>query len=174
MDCASQTLEFLLTAKRDAKAAKRFFRKLLKASHTSPPRVIIVDKNAAYPSAFEDLHKEGQVPKACRLHQSKYLNDLVEQDHRAIKRLIRPMLGFQSLRTAWRTLRGIEMLHMIGKGQVLGVNRGNIQAQNRFMAELFRPSGLIAPAAGVSALRRFLYNRADFAAYLLLKDWQMT
>lgn len=115
------TLDFMLSAKRDAKAAKRFFRTVLKASHTTLPRVITVDKNAAYPNAFDDLQREWLLADTGSLRQKKYLNNIIEQDHRSVKRRIRPMLGFQSFHTAGRTRRGIEVMQMIGKDQGGGV-----------------------------------------------------
>ena len=81
VDSEGNTLDFLLTAKRDAKAAKRFFLKALKAPHTVTPRVINVDKNAAYPKAVDDLKDEKQLPASTGLRQSKYGNNLIEQDH---------------------------------------------------------------------------------------------
>ena len=72
----------MLSATRDAKAAERFLRKALRASHTAPPRVITVDKHAAYPLAFESLQHDGTIPKMCLLRQCKYLNNVnvIEQD----------------------------------------------------------------------------------------------
>jgi transposase-like protein len=93
---------------RDAQAAKRFFLKTLTATHTSEPRVINVDKNAAYPKAFNELKTDGMMPEGCELRQVKYLNNLVEQDHHFIKRLVKPGLGFFSLLTAQRTPQGYE------------------------------------------------------------------
>ncbi len=119
VDSAGNTLDFLLCAKRDAQAAKRFLRKTLKASHTGSTHVINVDNNAAYPSAFEDLQQEEFLPESCTLRQSKYLNNIVEQDHRFIKRLVKPGLGFGSFRTAWRTVRGYEIMNVIRKGQLM-------------------------------------------------------
>ncbi len=101
VDSAGNTLDFLLTAKRDATAAKRFFRKTtLKAIHTFCPRVITVDKNAAYPKAINELKHKKQLPKKVKLRQKKYLNNIVEQDHRGIKRLVKPGMGFGSFNTA--------------------------------------------------------------------------
>ena len=120
VDSQGNTIEFLLRAKRDTNAAKRFFQKALKRPHTSLPRVITVDKNPAYPAAAEKLKSEGILPESCELRQVK-VNDIVEQDHRFIKRLVKPGLGFQSFQTAWRTLRGYETMHMIRKGQAEGV-----------------------------------------------------
>jgi transposase-like protein len=84
-------------------SAKRFFAKALAAPHISTPRVITVDKNEAYLKAFNSLKAEGIMPDACELRQSKYLNNLVEQDHRLIKRLVKLGMGFFSFETAWRT-----------------------------------------------------------------------
>jgi len=137
VDSEGNTLDFLLTAKRGAKAVKRFFLKTLKAPHTVTPRVINVDKNAAYPKAVDDLKDEEQWPDSTELRQSKYCNNLVEQDHRAIKRLTRPMLGFLSFPTARRTLRGMEAMHRIRKGQIHGLAKGDIVAQRDYIAQLF-------------------------------------
>ena len=137
VDSAGKTLDFLLTAKRDTKAAKRFLAKALGAEHTVSPRVINVDKSTVYPPAFDELKEEGHLPQATVLRQVKYLNNVVEQDHRSVKRLTRPMLGFQSFHTAHRTLRGIETLSMIRKGQIRNIAKGDIVAQNDFVATLF-------------------------------------
>jgi transposase, IS6 family len=137
VDSQGSTLEFLLSATRDAQAAKRFFSKALGASHTTTPRVINVDKNPAYPKALTELKAEGTLPPHRELRQSKYLNNLVEQDHRCIKRLVKPGLGFFSFETAWRTLQGYEVMHMIRKGQVQGVEKGNCRRQITFIASLF-------------------------------------
>jgi transposase-like protein len=86
VDSSGNTLDFFLSPTRDAQAAKHFFLKTLAASHVSAPRVINVDKNAAYPKAFNELKAEGCLPRSCELRQVKYLNNLIEQDHRFIKR----------------------------------------------------------------------------------------
>jgi IS6 family transposase len=96
MDSQGMTLEFFFCATRDAHAAKQFFLKTLIASHTSEPRVINGDKNAAYPKAFAELKAEGCISMTCELRQVKYLNNLIEQDHRFIKRLTKPGMGFSS------------------------------------------------------------------------------
>ncbi len=137
VDSKGNTIEFLLRAKRDTNAAKRFFRKALKNIHTNLPRVITVDKNPAYPAAVGKLKKENILSKSCGLRQVKYLNNIVEQDHRFIKRLVKPGLGFQSFHTAWRTLRGYEIMHMIRKGQINGVAKGDIKNQIKFIEGLF-------------------------------------
>src|SRR5207244_92178 len=78
------------SATRDAEAAKRFFSKTLAAPHPMLPRVITVDKNAAYAKAFQELKEEGDVPDNWKLRQVNYLNTIVKQDHRFIKRRVKP------------------------------------------------------------------------------------
>ncbi len=137
VDSAGNTLDFLLSATRDAQAAKRFFSKTLAAPHTVPPRVITVDTNAAYPKAFNQLQEEGILPQSCALRQSKYLNNLVEQDHRFMKRLVKLGMGFFSFETAWRTLQGYETMNMLRKGQIRGVEKGDSMKQAALIASLF-------------------------------------
>ena len=126
-----------LSAKRDARAAERFFRKALKAAHTQSPRVVNVDKNAAYPKATNTLKANDTLPERTELRQNKYLNNIVEQDHRFIKRLVNPGMGFGSFNTARRTLRGYEAMNMIRKGQIQGVEKGDILAQVEFVSQIF-------------------------------------
>jgi IS6 family transposase len=82
VDSMGQTIDFMLSAKRDARAAKRFFRKMLKVASHSSPRVINVDKNPAYPPAVEQLKEEGVLSITALLRRCKYLNNIIEQDHR--------------------------------------------------------------------------------------------
>jgi IS6 family transposase len=110
VDSQGNTLDFMLSAKRDGKAAACFFRKVLKASHVAPPRVINVDKNAAYPVAIKRLKSEQTLAVQTELRQVNYLNNLIEQDHRHIKRITKPMLGFKSFNCARRTLSGMEAM----------------------------------------------------------------
>jgi transposase, IS6 family len=137
VDSRGKTLEFHLSATRDAQAAKHFFGKALDACHTVIPRVITVDQNATYPKAFRALKEEGILPPSCELRQSKYLNNLVEQDHRFIKRLVKPGMGFFSFETAWRTLQGYEVMNMLRKGQIDGIGKGDIRGQVALIATLF-------------------------------------
>jgi len=138
VDSTGQTIDFMLSANRDTKAAKRFFRKMLKASQHQPPRVINVDRNNAYPPAVEELKKEGVFPMTSQLRQCKYLNNILEQDHRFIKRRVNPGLGFFSFNTARRTISGYETMNIIRKGQIEGVGKGDIRGQVRFVSNLFR------------------------------------
>ena len=107
VDSQGNTLEFLLSPTRDAQAAKRFFSKALTAIHTSSPRVITVDKNAAYPKAFKELKAEGIMPCSCALRQSKYLNNLIEQDHRFIPPIDQARDGLLFIRDGVANCTGI-------------------------------------------------------------------
>ena len=127
----------MLTAKRDTAAAKRFFRKAVSSPGNPVPRVINVDKNPAFPPAVEALKAEGILPRRVRLRQCKYLNNVIEQDHRTVKKRTWLAKGYGSFPTAWRTLQGIEAVHMIRKGRVRWVAKGDEIAQSRFIAELF-------------------------------------
>jgi len=137
VDSEGNTLEFLLSPTRAAEAAKRFFSKTLAAFHTVEPRVIAVDTNAAYPQAFQELKEEGTMPKGGERRPVNYLNTLLEQDHRFIKRLVKPGMGFFAFETAWRTLQGHEALNMFRKGQLCGVEKGDILRQVACIARLF-------------------------------------
>jgi transposase, IS6 family len=127
----------MLSATRDAGAAERFFRKVLDAGHTTLPRVITVDKHAAYPLAFDALQHEGTLPVSCQLRQCKYLNNMLEQDHRFVKRQVNLGLGFGGFHTAQRTIQGYEAMHMIRKGQLEGITKRNVLAQNGVINRLF-------------------------------------
>lgn len=137
VDSDGNTLDFLLTAKRDAQAAKRFLRKALDAVHTQEPRVINVDKNAAYPKAVDELKKKEELSEQVELRQNKYINNIVEQDHRALKRLVKPGMGFGSFNTARRTIKGYEIMNMLRKGQVKKVERGAVKERVKFIAKIF-------------------------------------
>lgn len=137
VDSSGQTLDFMLSAKRDAKATRRFLKKALKARHTSTPRVINVDKHAAYPAAADDLKTEKALPEETELRPVKYLNNMIEQDHRRIKRLVKPGLGFGSFNTARRTLKGYEAMAMIRKGQIQNVDREDVTGQISFIHQIF-------------------------------------
>lgn len=140
VDSEGNTIDFYLSESRDKQAAKRFFKKALAFSCVSKPRVITVDKNPAYPIAIQELKEEKQIPEGIQLRQVKYLNNIIEQDHRFIKKRIRPMLGLKSLQTAKRIIAGIEAMHMIKKGQTLQREK-SVQNQKEFIHQLF---GLVA------------------------------
>jgi transposase-like protein len=134
----------MLSAKRNGKAATRFFRKVLKAQHSQAPPVVNVDKNAAYPVAMDALKEDEAIAAETELRQSKYLNNIVEQDHRNIKRIVIPMMRFKSFNSARRTLSGIEAMNMIRKGQVKGIEQGDSVSQVRFVESIL---GITRPLA---------------------------
>ena len=125
MDSTGQTIDFLLTAKRDAASAKRFFRKVFADPANLQPRVINVDKNPAYPAASKELKDEDTLRRRCRVRQCKYLNNIVEQDHRTVKHRTWLAMGYGSFHSAWRTLQGIEAVNMIRKGRVRWVAKAD-------------------------------------------------
>ena len=137
VDKEGNTIEFMLSAKRDIFAAKRFFKKLMRADHRRLPFSINVDKNAAYPDAFATSQDEQVLPKDCRLRRVKYLNNIIEQDHRFVKKKVRAAQCFKSFYTAERTIEGIEAVNMIRKGQVKRLSGNDVQGQVKFVASLF-------------------------------------
>jgi transposase, IS6 family len=138
VDKCGQTIDFLLSAKRDAAAAKRFLSQALGQPHTVNPRTITVDKNPCYPKAVAEMKKDAELWRRSRLRQVKYLNNIVDQDHRCIKRLTGPELGFGGFWTARRTLAGFEAMAMIRKGQIRHIDGSDIRAQSSFVAGLFQ------------------------------------
>jgi transposase-like protein len=115
VDKHGRTVDFLLSERRDVAAAKHFFRKAMKNNGT--PRVITLDAYAASHRAITELQSAGTMPHRVRIRSSKYLNNVVEQDHRRIKHRIRPMLGFKRFETAAITISGIELAEKIRKHQ---------------------------------------------------------
>ena len=114
VDKAGNTIDFLLTAKRDKKAALRFLNKAIGAN--VKPGLINIDKSGANNAGIAAYNKENNT--RIKIRQCKYLNNIVEQDHRFIKRITRPMLGFKNFWCAQATLAGIELMRMLKKGQM--------------------------------------------------------
>ena len=131
VDRDGNTIDFMLSATRNQTAAYRFFRKILK--NQDSPRVINTDRNAAYPKAFERLKVENVISQSTDLRTIKYLNNILEQDHRFIKKIIKPMLGFKSFYTAKRTIIGIEIINAVRKGQVKGIKKRDIVSEVDFI-----------------------------------------
>jgi len=128
VDKEGQTVDFLLTAKRDKKAALRFFKKAVR-QHGLPDKVTI-DMSGANSAAIKALkEKTGQ---EIEIRQIKYLNNIVEQDHRSIKRIVQPMMGFKSFPSARVTLQGIELMHMIKKGQMISIDGQALSVAEQF------------------------------------------
>ncbi|PGR55104.1 IS6 family transposase [Bacillus thuringiensis] len=140
VDSEGNTIDFYLSKMRDHKAAKRFFKKALRFSHVSKPCVITVDKNPAYPIAIKKLKNEKKIPEDTLTRQLKYLNNIVEQDHRFIKKRVRSMLGFKSFKTAISILSGVEAMHMIKKEQI-DLRDQSVQNQKAFIHQLFGLAG---------------------------------
>ena len=115
VDKEGRTVDFLLSRRRDIAAAKRFFSRAVKQH--GAPRVITLDGYAASHRAVDKLKAAGRLPRRVRVRSSKYLNNVIEQDHRRIKQRIRPMLGFKRFETAAVTIRGIELTEKIKKQQ---------------------------------------------------------
>jgi IS6 family transposase len=135
VDSSGATIDFLLSSRRDAAAAKRFLQKALQGHPR--PRVINVDGNPSYPKVIAELKKTGELGRRCRCRPVRYLNNIVEQDHRAIKRRVRASQGFRSFRAAAKTIQGFEMVNMIRKGQVRWLPQGDIVGQVAFVVGLF-------------------------------------
>src|SRR5437762_3217306 len=137
VDSTGATIDFLLSAKRDAASARRFFQKSLRSVGHPRPRVINVDGNPSYPKVIGELKRAGELGRRCRCRPVRYLNNIVEQDHRAIKRRVRACQGFRSFASAVRTIQGIETVNMIRKGQVRWLAKNDIAGQIAFVAGLF-------------------------------------
>jgi transposase, IS6 family len=111
---------------------------MMRAEHRRLPFSISVDKNAAYPEAFSTSQEEKVLPQDCTLRRVKYLNNVIEQDHRFVKKKVRASQCFKSFHTAERTLEGIEAMHMMRKGQVKRLAGSDAQGQAKFVTSLFQ------------------------------------
>ncbi|MDA1614972.1 IS6 family transposase, partial [Bacillus cereus] len=136
IDSEGNTIDFYLSRKRDAKAAKCFLKKALASCHDTKPRSITADGDKAYPVAIRELKEEKGIPHGIPLRVKKYVNNIIEQDHRFIKKRIRNMLGLKSLRTATKIIAGIEAMHMIKKGQTLQGEK-SVHKQMYLINEIF-------------------------------------
>jgi putative transposase len=114
LDKDGQTVDFLLTPTRDRDAAEAFLRKAIRTQGL--PEKISIDQSGSNTAAITHYNKTHQT--ALALRQCKYLNNIVEQDHRAVKRKVRPMVGFKSFWAARCTIAGIEVMHALRKGQL--------------------------------------------------------
>jgi IS6 family transposase len=137
VDSSGQTIAFLLTAKRDTAAAKRFFRRGMAHPGKALPRGINVDQNRAYPAAVAELKRDGTIRRRCQLRPCKYLNNVVAQDPRNVKCRTWLAKGYGWVRTARRTLRGIEAMGMIRMGRARRAGKGDVVAQVKFISKLF-------------------------------------
>jgi len=122
----------MLRAKRDAVAAKAFFKKAIK-QHGKPLKVN-VDKSGANKAALESINNDYDEDQKIEIRQNKYLNNMIEQDHRFIKRRTKPALGYKSFNGARQTIAGIEIVHMIKKGQLKNSNQNNQSNFSQFLS----------------------------------------
>ena len=137
IDSTGATIDFLLSALRDADAAKCLFCKALSDRSHPQPRVINTDLAPIYSSAIPDSKKEGTLRNRCRHRPVQYLNNILEQDHRAIKRRVNAKQGFREFQAARRTIQGYEAAHMIRKGQIRWVAGNDLLRQIKFIDHLF-------------------------------------
>ncbi|HEX6013303.1 MAG TPA: DDE-type integrase/transposase/recombinase, partial [Geminicoccaceae bacterium] len=137
VDGAGQTVDFLLSAKRDKAAARRFFRRALGRDNTRNPREVVTDRLKSYPGAIREMKRDGEMWRFMQHRRGRWLNNRVEQDHRRVKPRVRPMLGFQGFWTARRTLAGIEAMRMLTKGQVRAVPANDLPGQRAFVHRVF-------------------------------------
>jgi transposase-like protein len=127
----------MLSARRDKRAAERFFRQALGQENTRNPREVVTDRLKSYPAAIRTMRRDGELWRFARHRRGRWLNNLVEQDHRRIERRTGPMLGFQSFRTARRTLAGVEAVAMLSKEQVRAVPVNDMPARRAFVHQAF-------------------------------------
>ena len=117
VDSNGDTIDFWISENRDKKSAEKFFKKGLGSSHNQVPRVITTDKYYTYEVLINELIYGSHLSCRTKHRQVQYLNNIVEQDHRFIKKIIRPMLGFKNFKSACSVISGIEIFHMLKKSQ---------------------------------------------------------
>jgi IS6 family transposase len=137
VDKNGQTLDWMLSVRRNKKAAKKFFKKMIANPHVTTPSIINVDKNPAFQPAHQELVASGELPLISKLRQVKYLNNIVENDHKSVKRKSRYRQWYQSFDTASATISGMETMRMIQKGQVKYLSKNDIISQNKLINRLF-------------------------------------
>src|SRR4029453_10890656 len=136
VDKNGRLIASMLSGRRDTGAAYRFLRKALRTVSDYPPSSITTDKLASYPTAIRRLQKEGLLSKHVEHRTSKYLNNIIEADHGALKRVIRPTRGFQRMRTAAAPLKGFEVMRMIRRGHC-GLGQRGVTGEIRLVNQLF-------------------------------------
>ena len=132
IDSAGDTIDFLLSPNRDLIAAKGFLRLAVNAGRVRP-RVINVDGHPAYASAIGELKQEGHLSRRCRCRPSPYMNNIIEQDHRFVKKRVIASQGFRSAAGALSTIAGYEAMNIIRKGQIRWLPKGDVAGQKRFI-----------------------------------------
>ena len=137
VDSGGDTIDFMVSPNRDLMAAKLFLRLALSGTGGRRPRVINVDGHPAYSRAISELKQSGELGRRCRCRPSPYLNNIIEQDHRFIKKRIVASLGFRSTEGAWRTIEGYEAMHAIRKGQIRWLAKSDVIGQRQFIHSVF-------------------------------------
>ena len=136
IDSGGNTIDFLLSPNRDLTAAKGFLRLALSATSVRP-RVINVDGHPAYAAAISELKESGELGPKCRCRPAPYLNNIIEQDHRFVKKRIAASQSFRSVEGALSTIAGYEAMNMIRKGQIRWLPKDDVVGQKRFVERLF-------------------------------------
>jgi transposase-like protein len=132
VDKTGRTVDFFLSRNRDVNAAKAFLRRAMKK--TCKPTKITLDAYAASHRAVREMKEAGELSRRVRVRSSQYLNNLIEQDHRRVKKRMRPMLGFKRFENAAVTISGIELAEKIKKGQF---KTGRLGGRKATMPELW-------------------------------------
>ncbi len=128
IDRDGQTLDFMLSERQDLAAARRFFKKVIVTDGV--PQKVVIDKSGANLAGLQSVNmilKFTGTGEIIEIRQIKYLNNILEQDHRFIKRITRPMMGFKAFHSATATIAGIEVAHMIRKNQFANDNQAPFQ-----------------------------------------------
>jgi transposase, IS6 family len=133
IDSVGNTIDFLLSPKRDRTAAKTFLQLALLQAGTNRPRVINVDGHLAYPGAIQELKQSGELGRNCRCRRAPYLNNILEQDHRFVKKRMVSSQGFRSVGGALSTIAGYEAINIIRKGQIRWLPKADIIGQSHFI-----------------------------------------
>jgi transposase-like protein len=136
VDKHGQLIDFMLSDRQNTRAAYRFLRKALKTMSDYPPESITTNKLASYPKAIWRLQDEGPLPKEVVHRTSKYLNNIIEADHGALKRVIRPTRGFQSMKTERAAIKGFEVMRMICRGHC-NFQASGVTGEIRLINQLF-------------------------------------
>ncbi len=161
VDKHGNTIDFYLSPTRNTKAAKRFLGKALNGlKEWEKPRVINTNKAPTYAAALAELKKEGTCPKDTRHRQVRYLNNVVEADHGKLKQLIRPVRGFKTLKTAYATIKGFEVMRALRKGQaaIFNISR-DIHGEAHLVERAFGRG-----AGALSEVVQFVRNQLKFEA----------
>lgn len=133
IDSAGNTIDFLLSPKRDLTAAKTFLQLAILQAGAYRPRVINVDGHPAYPGAIEQLKQSGELGRNCRCRRAPYLNNILEQDHRFVKKRVQCSQWFRSVDGAVSTIAGYEAMNIIRKGQIRWLPKADIVGQAQFI-----------------------------------------